>query len=103
MAEIVPDGEDGIDGGISRDLGESKVRFDHQGGGRLIPRRNRRIEPTKQASAVCKRTSGHSLSADDDIKQGTPSAAAKGEETEVEEEPKRDMIRMAKAMNRGRR
>jgi len=32
-------------------------------------------------------TCGHSLSADDDAEQGTPSATAEGELTEAEEEP----------------
>lgn len=63
MVDIMPNDETGFNEGISHNLEEFEIFFDHQGGGRLIPQRNRRIEPTKQAGAVRKRTSGISLRA----------------------------------------
>ena len=63
MADIAPNCKPRFNEGLSHDLEEIEVRFDRQGGERLIPRRNRRIESTKQADAVCRRTSGHSLRA----------------------------------------
>lgn len=39
-----------------------------------------------KVGVVCRRTCGHSLSADDDAELGTPSTAAEGNSIEVEEE-----------------
>lgn len=36
-AEIAPNGKDRFNEGISHDIKEFEVCFDHQGGGRLIP------------------------------------------------------------------
>jgi len=56
----------------------------------------------KQASAIYRRTCGHSLSTDDDAEQGTPSTAAEGELPKVEEELNSLRMNGLKAMNRDR-
>lgn len=84
--DIAPDDKTKLNKGVSCGLEEFEVCFDHHSGGRLIPQRNQRIELKKQAEPS---TGGHVATPyehDDDIEQGTPSAAKVGDSMEVEEE-----------------